>query len=681
MKTVIIFILLFFISCENSKNKTECVNECLNEGELFCEENNVYLCEKDESLCLKKTLNKTCIENEICRNSSCILADCVDECFNNTEKKCIDDTKLTVCGNFDEDVCLEKQERYCSENGKCENGVCIGEGNPCELVDCFNGGICIVENNEAYCQCSAEYTGFNCRECNNGYQDNDADTICKPDCQTADLNCNNKGICSDSSGETICVCETGYVGKNCERCGQNYQDNDSNGICLPKCNIAELNCINGDCSDLTGIAKCVCDVGYTGNKCDECISGYQDNDNDGICNPTCEFLFMDCNYHGTCSETTGFAKCTCSIEYTGSNCERCSAKYQDNDNDGICKLNCANSNLICGTNGVCHDISGTAVCQCSTGYTGNDCLLCSENYQDNNNDGICLPKCLSTSCNFKGICSDFSGELICNCDVGYTGNNCQLCELGYHLENSICVKNCINDSECNDSNICNGLEKCNLNTGICENSIPLNCQWGCNNTTGCVYYNSCKELKNTFPALINGFYEIKPSTQIISAYCDMSYDDNESKGWTLIGNVSQTENTPFTGVENIGTNYLSPQYSINANGIIFKKILLTHTTLNLKEKFELKEQSVWNSSNSNIFFQLNNNYYAIFKRDSKSMCCINSTNEFCTNQDKNQVYGAVSSGEDDCNKLNKIYSPNCGGWRSPPFDTNWPLNGGMIFIK
>lgn len=35
------------------------------------------------------------------------------------------------------------------------------------------------------------------------------------------------------------------------------------------------------------------------------------------------------------------------------------------------------------------------------------------------------PACLSNPCNSNGLCEDISTGYICNCFVGYTGQNCQ----------------------------------------------------------------------------------------------------------------------------------------------------------------------------------------------------------------------------------------------------------------
>src|SRR5690606_2251758 len=98
-----------------------------------------------------------------------------------------------------------------------------------------------------------------------GYQDNDANGTCAPDCMTAGLACGH-GACSDLSGTAQCVCDIGYISLigACDSCDTGYQDNDLDGTCVPDCTTANLACAYGECSDTTGTALCLCDLGYTG---------------------------------------------------------------------------------------------------------------------------------------------------------------------------------------------------------------------------------------------------------------------------------------------------------------------------------------------------------------------------------------------------------------------------------
>src|SRR5690606_32587819 len=148
------------------------------------------------------------------------------------------------------------------------------------------------------------------------------------------------GVCDDSSGTARCACTTGHTGLRCDTCAEGFQDNDGDGVCSLDCTLANLPCVHGACDDASGTALCACETGYAGTLCDACADGYQDNDEDGICTPNCALADLAC-VHGACDDATGTALCVCETGYTGALCDACADGYQDNDEDGICKPDCA----------------------------------------------------------------------------------------------------------------------------------------------------------------------------------------------------------------------------------------------------------------------------------------------------------------------------------------------------
>ena len=255
---------------------------------------------------------------------------------------CTDDdqTGIETC---DESTCL---------NGTCEGGSCV---------------------------CTPGHEGDDCSQCEEGYQDNDGDGVCLPSCDMAELgDCGGNGSCDDSSGEAICDCEDGY------------QDDDGDGVCEANCEALDCG-ENQVCDTSDGPAQCVCAEGYEGDECDECAEGYQDNDEDGVCLASCETAELECS--DGCDDSSGEAKCSCPVGYEGSDCEDCSEGYQDNDDNGSCLPTCDAGSIDCGANGSCDDSSGEATCDCGEGYEGDDCGSCTEGYQDNDEDGVCMPTC------------------------------------------------------------------------------------------------------------------------------------------------------------------------------------------------------------------------------------------------------------------------------------------------
>jgi hypothetical protein len=76
-------------------------------------------------------------------------------------------------------------------------------------------------------ECDPGYTGPDCTDCADGYQDADADGVCALGCAAtgADaLDCGANGVCEDSAvdGQRACVCDEGYEGDLCDGCASGY---------------------------------------------------------------------------------------------------------------------------------------------------------------------------------------------------------------------------------------------------------------------------------------------------------------------------------------------------------------------------------------------------------------------------------------------------------------------------
>lgn len=157
-----------------------------------------------------------------------------------------------------------------------------------------------------------------------------------------------------------------------------------------------------------------------------CPPDRQDNDDDGVCEPTCATATIMCREHERCDDEGGTARCVCV------------PGHQDNDGDGTCAEDC--TNLTCGDHEHCEDASGTAACVCDEGYEGKNCDTCADDFQDNDADGSCLPTCEGSGldCGSRGTCQDTGGEAVCLCDFNYVGETCRECELGYVLDGGIC---------------------------------------------------------------------------------------------------------------------------------------------------------------------------------------------------------------------------------------------------
>ena len=226
-----------------------------------------------------------------------------------------------------------------------------------------------------------------------------------------------------------------------------FQDNNSNGTCTPTCATSGLACgAHGACADTSGTATCACDAGYAGAACDACAAGHQDKDQNGTCTPTCATSGLACGAHGACADTSGTAACVCTAGYAGAACNACAAGYQDNDENGSCAADCATSGVRCGTHGSCADTSGVAVCACAAGYAGGACDACAAGFQDNDQNGTCAANCATSglACGTHGACADAAGTAACVCASGYVGAACDACAAGFqdNDQNGTCAPDC-----------------------------------------------------------------------------------------------------------------------------------------------------------------------------------------------------------------------------------------------
>ncbi len=153
---------------------------------------------------------------------------------------------------------------------------------------------------------------------------------------------------------------------------------------------------------------------------------------------------VDCSGHGTCSGVDGRAVCDCDTGYAGDRCESCAPGYRD-DGSGTCVEETTCQADSCSGHGQCDDSTGSVVCTCDTGYAGDHCESCAPGYVDDGS-GNCIEEsttCQADSCSGHGQCDDSTGSIVCTCDTGYTGNRCQDCDTGYHSDGN---GNCVPDT-------------------------------------------------------------------------------------------------------------------------------------------------------------------------------------------------------------------------------------------
>ncbi|HSA32782.1 MAG TPA: hypothetical protein P5077_03560 [bacterium] len=272
-------------------------------------------------------------------------------------------------------------------------------------VDADDAALCSGVTCGGHGSCKVE-GGVAVCQCYEGYQDKDGDNICLVNCANSGLNCGTAthDKCDDSSGMPECICDP----------VADYQDNDENGTCLPTCTKANLTCTGGTCDDSTGTAKCTCTD-----------TNYQDNDNNGTCEPTCAFANPSCALHSHCDDAGGTATCVCDDGYTGVNCDQCLSGFTKIGNDCVPNQPCPVN--YCNGHGTCSDGTGVPLCTCFTGYTGTTCLQCASGYQDQDGNGTCEKDCYATCGQTGGLicpksygsCQYPGGVATCVCTQGW----------------------------------------------------------------------------------------------------------------------------------------------------------------------------------------------------------------------------------------------------------------------
>ena len=153
--------------------------------------------------------------------------------------------------------CIEKEkceeELECPKNSKCEEGA---------------------ESFYVECVCNSPYAGTKCDKCIDGYH-YDLDDSCIHDSRCTDIGCNNeRKKCIISGDKAECVCKYPYTGTFCRDCQDGYYE--ENGDCVTSscegvvCGEYERCMIDYDYRP-----KCFCESDYQDpNDCTKCKTGY-----------------------------------------------------------------------------------------------------------------------------------------------------------------------------------------------------------------------------------------------------------------------------------------------------------------------------------------------------------------------------------------------------------------------
>jgi len=435
-----------------------------------------------------------CVVDEVCTNKSCLSGVCVDA-TGVVECHCYPGWAGATCNScaagFHDDG----------------NGICVGD-EMCTDSSCAHDGTCNDDEGMVTCLCKAGYTGPACEDCDEGYHF-DGDGECVLDETCGGEACGPHGTCEERGGEVDCICDTGWTGNACDLCYPGYHDEE--GECVLDTACGPQTCGgHGLCSATGGEVTCDCDEGYTGLACTSCDAGYhRDDDDECVPDETCEGE-TSCEPNGYCQVDGGVAGCVCFLGWDGPECGICAAGYHDSEGDCLLDQQCLPS--TCGGHGACDDEGGIVTCVCEEGYVGNWCEACDDGFHlesmpgdDGGGSGgfvtgslgVCVADevCAEDTCGEHGTCDDETGVIVCACDDGYAGLNCELCAAGFHLEEGLCVLDaqCL-PTTCSGHGVCtaeDGQTSCECDEGYvgpacasCAEGLHFNVDGECVEGTG-----------------------------------------------------------------------------------------------------------------------------------------------------------------------------------------------------
>ncbi|XP_058046208.1 laminin subunit beta-4 isoform X2 [Ahaetulla prasina] len=290
--------------------------------------------------------------------------------------------------------------------------------------------------------CTRFTTGSNCERCLDGYYGNPLGREpCRP-CMCPDAPTSKRYFAHSCfqdprTKRLICKCFVGYSGDRCDECSSGFHGNPSvpAGQCLP--------CFCNNNTDVTDPESCNKDTGEClkclhnthGPNCQFCKPGYFGSALLRNCRK------CDCNLSGVnptkcppgsdfcmCDQTTG--ECPCSPHVIGEKCDRCAPGFWNMaKRRGCCPCSCHPKRSM---NNLCDQLTGQ--CPCKVGYAGKRCDICAESHY-----GI---DCIECKCNKEGTvtpaCDKDTG--VCHCRTGVTGKHCDQCARNHNPEFPSCSR-------------------------------------------------------------------------------------------------------------------------------------------------------------------------------------------------------------------------------------------------
>uniref|UniRef100_A0A8B9N1S4 Laminin subunit beta 4 n=1 Tax=Accipiter nisus TaxID=211598 RepID=A0A8B9N1S4_9AVES len=313
------------------------------------------------------------------------------------------------------------------------------------------------------CSCRREVDGQRCSRCLAGY-------FGFPHCRPC--SCNGFAeLCDPVTG--VCLnCHGFTAGSHCERCADGYYGNPLNGEPCHPCMCPGAPTSNRyfarSCYQDPQSAQLVCNCleGYSGNRCDECPSGYYKNPGSpGLdCAPCPCNNNIDVTDPESCNRVTG--ECTKCLHNThGANCQFCKPGYFGSALDQSCQRCTCNQAGVCpavcpGGDAACLCDPATGACPCLPNVVGVTCNQCASGYWDLASGKGCQICDCDPKNSQSNLCNQLTGQ--CPCKLGYSGRCCDECEENYFGNPQTHCISC----KCNPEGT--SQPKCDKATGVCN---------------------------------------------------------------------------------------------------------------------------------------------------------------------------------------------------------------------
>ncbi len=343
--------------------------------------------------------------------------------------------------------------------GQCVDGACVLVGRGSQGVACDDGNVC-TDND--MCTPSGACEG-EAATCDDGL-DCSVDS-CDPDSgcvfDTSPCPCLDNLTCDDGNacnGAELCVMNACVAGVPVDCPAP-----------ADVCKAAQCDAATGDCLEVVGPAA-DCDDGSACTVSDTCVNG------------TCQGATISCNDGLACSADSCDPASGCVHDTSTCECVDDNDCPDDNLCDGV--MTCVDNACVNGPAVLCPQSDNPCEeswCAPATGACGFAPVAGTPACNDGD-------ACTSGDQCVGGVCS--GAPTLCNDNIGCTVDTCGA--------NGVCVYDdsgcgCLNNSDCLDTNVCNGVETCDQTTNTCVPGTPVTCsqpsndcqESACDPTVGC----------------------------------------------------------------------------------------------------------------------------------------------------------------------------------------------------